>query len=193
MVEAVLRPLVPALGNIRPSAGFRGSLWSQFKSRFMKLMIWKKYRRQWIQAFRYRPKYLSLAIFCCKLVVRLFIQTNIQSVSQSDSQTVRRSFIHSFIHPFIHLFRQSVSQSDTQSVRQSVSQSVNPSVSESVIFSLFFTDFVLLRFIYQWQDSEERKSRIATLRRRQRDLKDEFSAAKNRLLDDNQRWSYGRK
>ena len=173
MVEAVLRPLVPALGNIRPSAGFRGSLWSQFKSRFMKLMIWKKYRRQWIQAFRYRPKYLSLAIFCCKLVVRLFIQTNIQSVSQSVSQTVRRSFIHSSIHSFI--------------------PSVSQSVSESVIFSSFFTDFVLLRFIYQWQDSEERKSRIATLRRRQRDLKDEFSAAKNRLLDDNQRWSYGRK
>ena len=141
MVEAVLRPLVPALGNIRPSAGFRGSLWSQFRSRFMKLMIWKKYRRQWIQAFRYRPKYLSLAIFCCKLVVRLFIQTNIQSVSQSDSQTVRRSVIHSFIHPFIHLFRQSVSQS----VRHSVSPSVSQSVSESV--SQWISHF---QFIFYW-------------------------------------------
>jgi len=46
---------------------------------------------------------------------------------------------------------------------------------------------------FQWRDSEERKSRIAALRQRQRDLKDEYSAAKNRLLDDSQRWSYGLK
>ncbi|XP_078344764.1 uncharacterized protein LOC144630301 isoform X3 [Oculina patagonica] len=45
---------------------------------------------------------------------------------------------------------------------------------------------------FQWQDSEERKSRIANLRRRQRDLKDEYSAAKNRLLNE-KRWSYGLK
>ena len=109
--------------------------------------------------------------------MHLFSYSVSQSVSQSDTQSVRQTV------------SQSVSQSDTQSVRQTVSESV----SQSVIFSSFFTDFVFLRFIYQWQDSEERKSRIATLRRRQRDLKDEFSAAKNRLLDDNQRWSYGRK
>ena len=124
MVEAVLRPLVPALGNIRPSAGFRGSLWSQFRSRFMKLMIWKKYRRQWIQAFRYRPKYLSLAILCCKLVVRLFIHSYKHSVSQSVSQTVRQSDSQSV--------SQSVSQSDSQSVSQTVRQSVSQSVRQSV-------------------------------------------------------------
>jgi len=45
----------------------------------------------------------------------------------------------------------------------------------------------------QWQDSKERKSRIASLRQRQRRLKDEFTEAKTRLLDENQRWSYGLK
>lgn len=73
MVEAVLCPPVLALGSIRRSAGFRGSPWSQFKSRFMKLMTWKKYIRQWNQAFRYKPKYLSFSVFCCKLVARLFV------------------------------------------------------------------------------------------------------------------------
>ncbi|PFX23915.1 Kinesin-like protein KIF26A [Stylophora pistillata] len=46
---------------------------------------------------------------------------------------------------------------------------------------------------FQWQDSEQRKTRIASLRQRQRNLKEEFSAAKNRLLDENQRWSFGLK
>ena len=202
MVEAVPRPLVPAVGNIRPSAGFRGSLWSQFKSRFMKLMIWKEYRRQWTQYFRYKPKYLSLLVFYCKLVAGLFVCSSIQTFCLSVCQSVRLTVW------------QSVGLSASHSVRQSARQTVRRSVSQSFIFvrfsvcsfyiqsgnaywssfgSFFETDFVWLRFIYQWQDSEERKSRIATLRRRQRDLKDEYSAAKNRLLDDNQRWSYGRK
>ena len=52
---------------------------------------------------------------------------------------------------------------------------------------------VIFVSIIQWQDSEKRQSRIASLRQRQRNLKDEFSEAKQRLLDGNQRWSYGRK
>ena len=52
---------------------------------------------------------------------------------------------------------------------------------------------VIFVSIIQWQDSEKRQSRIASLRQRQRNLKDEFSEAKQRLLDENQRWSYGRK
>ena len=124
MVEAVLRPLVPALGNIRPNAGFRGSLWSQFKSRFMKLMIWKKCKRQWTQAFRYKPKYLSLPVFCCKSVVRLFVRSFIQTFSQSLSQSVSQS-----VSPSV---RGSVSQSVGPSVRRSVSQSVSQSDGQSV-------------------------------------------------------------
>ncbi|XP_068751759.1 kinesin-like protein KIF26B isoform X2 [Montipora capricornis] len=46
---------------------------------------------------------------------------------------------------------------------------------------------------FKWQVSENRKSRIASLRQRQHDLKDEFTEAKHRLVDENQRWSYGLK
>ncbi|KAK2561614.1 Kinesin-like protein KIF26A [Acropora cervicornis] len=46
---------------------------------------------------------------------------------------------------------------------------------------------------FQWQVSEDRKSRIASLRQRQRDLKDEFTETKQRLLEEQKRWSYGLK
>ena len=47
-------------------------------------------------------------------------------------------------------------------------------------------------FLKRWQVSEDRKSRIASLRQRQRDLKDEFTETKQRLLEEQKRWSYGR-
>ena len=52
------------------------------------------------------------------------------------------------------------------------------------VFDKFF-------FLKQWQVSEDRKSRIASLRQRQRDLKDEFTETKQRLLEEQKRWSYG--
>ncbi|KAJ7357863.1 hypothetical protein OS493_022681 [Desmophyllum pertusum] len=50
-VEAVLCLLVLALENTPPDVGSRGSPLTQFKSRFMKLTIWRRYRRLWIQTF----------------------------------------------------------------------------------------------------------------------------------------------
>ena len=58
---------------------------------------------------------------------------------------------------------------------------------------LLYTYPITFPFVHQWKDSEQRKTRIASLRQRQRHLKEEFSAAKNRLLDEHQRWSFGRK
>ena len=66
MVEAALLPLVPALESTRPGDGSQGSPWSQFKSRFMKLTIWKKYRRLWSQIFRYKT--LAFSVFYLNLL-----------------------------------------------------------------------------------------------------------------------------
>ena len=66
MVEAALLPPVPALESTRPGDGSQGSPWSQFKSRFMKLMIWKKYRRLWSQIFRYKT--FAFSVFFLNLL-----------------------------------------------------------------------------------------------------------------------------
>lgn len=87
-------------------------------------MIWKKYRRQWTQIFRYKTKYLFLPVFCCKLVVRSLV----------------RSFKHSFSVWLIESVRPSVRQidrqTDSKSASQPANQSVRPSFCQSVLSSV---------------------------------------------------------